>query len=295
MVITNKRTDEKESVPCGKCPQCLSRRISGWSFRLMQEERVSDSSYFITLTYDTDHVPLTDRGYMGLSKRDVQLFFKKLRKAHSKSEPNGSPIKYYACGEYGEKTYRPHYHAIIYNIKPELMFGHQERLLLKMSDYDGASQVKCKQWENGLVTVGKVSLASVGYTLKYMCKEKRIPLHRNDDRLPEFSLMSKKLGASYLNAAMEKWHKADLLNRMYVNIEGGKKAAMPRYYKNKIYTDDERSIIAGFQKGKIEMETIDAISKYTGNSSYAWEKRQAIIAAKRQMQTNSKSRQKINA
>lgn len=294
MVITNKRTDEKESVPCGKCPMCLSRRISAWSFRLMQEDKKSDSSFFLTLTYDTDHVPLTDRGYMGLSKRDVQLFFKKLRKAHSKSEPNGQPIKYYACGEYGGKTYRPHYHAIIFNIKLELMFDKQARILLHMSQYDGQSQVTCKQWDKGLVTVGMVSHASVGYTLKYMCKEKRIPLHRNDDRLPEFPLMSKKLGANYIDAAMIKWHKADLLNRMYINIDGGKKAAMPRYYKNKIYTDDERSIIAGFQKGKIEMETIKSISEYTGNSSYAWEKRQAVIAAKRQMYTKNAQRQKVN-
>lgn len=80
---------------------------------------------------------------------------------------------------------------------------------------------------------------------------------------------------------------------MFINIGDGKKAAMPRYYKGKIYTDDERSIISGYQKGKIEVETIRAISKYTGNSSFAREKSEATKAAKAKMYLNSKQRQKV--
>lgn len=168
ITITIKRTDEKQSVPCGKCPQCLARRISGWSFRLMQEDKKSDSSHFITLTYDTDTVPISDKGYMSLNKRDVQLFFKRLRKAHGKSN-----IKYYACGEYGTKGKRPHYHAILFNANIELLQD---------------------AWRCGQIHYGTVSAASVGYTLKYMCKPSKIPMHKNDDRQPEFSLMSKNWG-----------------------------------------------------------------------------------------------------
>lgn len=170
-----KKDDREYSVPCGKCPQCTARRVSGWSFRLMEEEKVSTSAHFITLTYDTNHIHITPNGFMGLKKRDVQLFFKRLRKAHGKSLAfKGKRIKYYACGEYGGRSMRPHYHIILFNAEIELIQS---------------------AWQLGQVHYGKVSGASVGYTLKYISKPSKIPLHRNDDRVREFALMSKGLAA----------------------------------------------------------------------------------------------------
>lgn len=110
---------------------------------------------------------------MDLSKRDIQLFLKRLRKAHESHRGQMQPIKYYAVGEYGGITGRPHYHIILFNADIELIQD---------------------AWQNGQVHYGKVSGASVGYTLKYMTKPSRIPMHRNDDRTKEFSLMSKGLG-----------------------------------------------------------------------------------------------------
>lgn len=171
-----KKDDREYAVPCGKCPECTARRVSGWSFRLMQEEKNSISAHFITLTYDTNHVHITPNGFMGLKKRDLQLFFKRLRKAHAKDLAfGGKRIKYYACGEYGGRTLRPHYHVILFNAKCELIQG---------------------AWQLGSVHYGKVSGASVGYTLKYISKPSKIPMHRNDDRLKEFALMSKGLAAA---------------------------------------------------------------------------------------------------
>lgn len=176
ITITNKRTDEKTSVPCGKCPKCLARRISGWSFRLMQEDKQSSSSYFITLTYDTTTVPISPSGYMSLSKEHLQLFFKRLRKK------NSNQLKYYVCGEYGGRTMRPHYHLLLFN-----------------ADKNTVQDA----WGHGAIDIGTVSAASVGYTLKYMCKPSKVPVHRNDDRLPEFALMSKNLG---LTTSPLKWY-----------------------------------------------------------------------------------------
>lgn len=167
ITITIKRTDEKQSVPCGKCPQCLARRISGWSFRLMQEEKISSSSYFITLTYDEKSAVRTKNNFLSLDKRHIQLFLKKLRKK------NNAQLKYYCAGEYGTITMRPHYHIIMYNVDIETILP---------------------TWNMGHVDYGTVTGASIGYTLKYMCKPHKIPMHRNDDRVPEFSLMSKNWG-----------------------------------------------------------------------------------------------------
>lgn len=240
----NQQIGKTQCFPCGKCIDCKARRVSAWSFRLTEEEKKSETSYFITLTYDTTQSHITKAGFLTLYKRDVQLFFKRLRKKHAASpHTNCGVIKYFAVGEYGNKTRRPHYHVIIFNVKLELMLSYQDQLVLKYSDYDGKIPVKCEQWDHGHVTVGKVTGASVGYSLKYISKKKTVPLHRNDDRQPEFSLMSKRLGMSYLTEEIILWHKADVENRIYLNIAGGKKASMPRYYKQKIYSDEEKEKI----------------------------------------------------
>lgn len=176
----------------------------------MQEQKQSVTAHFITLTYDTKHVPITRNGFMELKKKDLQLFFKRLRKAQGPA----LQIKYYAAGEYGTKTKRPHYHIIMFNANIALI---------------------SPAWNLGEVHYGEVTGASVGYTLKYMSKPSCIPMHRNDDRLKEFSLMSKQLGANYLTPQMITWHTNDLVNRTYCNLTDGKKITMPRYYKNKIY------------------------------------------------------------
>jgi len=215
-------TNEKIPVPCGKCPPCMKRRTSGWSFRLVKEGDVSNSALFVTLTYDTKYVPITKKGYLTLCKDDVQRFFKRLRKLTTEK------IKYFIVGEYGTQKMRPHYHIILFNANREMI----ARAWAK----DGR--------ELGSIFIGDVSEASIGYTLKYMQKPGKIPIHQNDDRQKEFQLMSKGLGKSYLTQKMIKWHKEDLEQRMYIPMKDGKKIAMPRYYKDKMYSESEKNRIA---------------------------------------------------
>ena len=208
-------------LPCGKCPPCKKRRTSGWSFRLVKEGERSNSALFITLTYDTEYVPITKNGFMNLDLQDLQKFFKRLRKKTNEK------LKYYAVGEYGSQKKRPHYHIILFNANKEHILD--------------AWTINSKPI--GFCHIGNVSAASIGYTLKYMCKESKIPIHQNDDRKKEFAVMSKGLGKNYMSEQMIKWHKNDLLNRMFVPIEDGKKIAMPRYFKDKIYTEQEKDKI----------------------------------------------------
>ena len=84
-------------VPCGKCAACLTNKRKEWTFRLNQELHVSSSSFFITLTYDDEHIPVTEEGLPTFSKRDIQLFIKRLRKNTNRK------ISYYIVSEYGEK------------------------------------------------------------------------------------------------------------------------------------------------------------------------------------------------
>lgn len=212
---------DRLNVPCGKCPACLQNRRNEWSFRLNEESKVSSSAFFITLTYNDDNVPGE------LSKRDLNLFLKRLRAYSVKSDTKllkdkknvlnrlemTSTIKYYAIGEYGELNNRPHYHIIIFNLPLDIELE--------------------KIWKKGFIKVGNVESASIHYVTGYVMKrydnyrEKQVP----------FAVMSKGLGASYLSRAYD-WHKSE--GRFYVINEFGSKQRIPRCYKNKIFNVVEK-------------------------------------------------------
>jgi hypothetical protein len=221
----------------------LSRRTSVWTFRLKTHAKNAITSYFITLTYDTRFVPISSKGYLTLCKRDVQLYFKKLRKAHGKDH---EPIKYYLAGEYGSKTFRPHYHIILFNALEEYIQ---------------------KSWDKGEIHIGELTEASAAYTAKYINKGKIIPMHKNDDRVPEFSLMSKKLGLNYLSEKIIHYHRADI-ERNYITLEDGKKISLPRYFREKIWTENERRKQADILAQKFkEIEDQKEQEYYTKNQT----------------------------
>lgn len=226
------RGKEKIPVPCGKCPVCLQRRASSWAIRLEEHQKTNGRAHFLTLTYSQP--PITKNGYMTLVKRDWQLFIKRLRRAH----PKNTEIRYYACGEYGSIRWRPHYHAIIFGIDADLIIR-----AWREKDVDEQYDKKTLQlpgipgiWEAD----PDVNEANTMYVTKYMTKGKRIPLHSKDDRLPEFSLMSKNLGKSFLTPEMIKYYQSNPEN-MYVTREGGVKVAMPRYYRDRIFSEEQRA------------------------------------------------------
>lgn len=252
-----KSKDRKVPVPCGKCPACLKRRANGWAFRLKQHEKICQTAKFITLTYDTEHVPFTEKGFMTLDKTDFQKFMKRLRKHHTMNNLSDK-ISYYAVGEYGSNTMRPHYHAIVFNMEPELLL---------------------KSWTKGQIHIGDVTGASIAYTCKYINKGKVIPVHINDDRVPEFSLMSKKLGANYLTPQMLKYHQDDI-SRNFVLLEEGIKVAMPRYYREKIYTPEQREQQGMLIKSSVldtERKALESyVSKGNDIDRYDYDKFQSI-------------------
>lgn len=218
-IIVRYNQPDEQRVACGKCAPCIKKRVSCWSFRLDKQAEISVSALFVTLTYDNEHVPFSRRGLLTLDKTDLQKFFKRLRKIHKGDQP----IKYYACGEYGARTYRPHYHIILFNS------NHADVIQAWSLDGKAIGHVNFRPAEHN----------AIGYTLKYITKEKKVGRHHLDDRAKEFSLMSKGLGANYITAEMIGWHQADLLNRMYCPLKDGMKAPMPRYYKDRIYAPEQ--------------------------------------------------------
>ena len=95
-------------IPCGRCIECRLKRSREWANRCMLELPYHESSYFLTLTYDDNHLRYGDvhdeNGFLvqnpTLYKKDLQDFFKRLRKNYKYD----NHLKYYACGEYGDNT-----------------------------------------------------------------------------------------------------------------------------------------------------------------------------------------------
>lgn len=227
-------------VPCGKCPNCLKRRAAQWIFRLKQQDKISSSAHFVTLTYGEEHVPLSPNGFMTLNKDDVQKFFKLLRKKNGRR----STIKYYLAAEYGTTFKRPHYHVILFNALEK--------------------DVR-EAWKHGGVDIGQVSGASVGYTTGYVHKGKVVPEHKRDDRQPEFSLMSKGLGLNYINENTKKYHWDDP-TRMYIVESGNTKVAMPRYYRDRLYIEEDIKSLGKILRYKIEEKEQKKMSDFVART-----------------------------
>lgn len=191
------------TFPCGKCAACLSNLRDSWKFRLQKEADSALSSWFLTLTYSDETVPLN-----GVDKTALQLYFKRFRKNNPKVK-----LRYYAIGEYGGTTLRPHYHACVFldvmEFKPEAFEN---------------------DWYNGHVHVCLCSPATIGYIANYHTVKK---FSAPPDKNPAFSLMSRKpgIGASYLEHS-------DAIRDVDMTFTyiAGSPYVIPRYYQDKLYT-----------------------------------------------------------
>ena len=203
------------TVPCGTCYDCKKKRSSQWSFRLEQEMVHHDYRYFVTLTYSDESLVYGEGDNPTLVKKDLQNYFKRLRKITPR------PIKYYAVGEYGTQFKRPHYHIILMGAKPQQI---------------------CDAWTLndipiGNVDIGDITPASIRYVTNYVMK----PSHKKHGIENEFSLMSKGLGKSYMSEKIVKYYHETL--NPYITLKDGIKRPMPRYYKDKIFSKEQKKQI----------------------------------------------------
>lgn len=208
--------DKFVPVPCGKCPTCLKRRLASWSFRLEVESLNWSKQFFVTLTYDTEFVPISPNGFLTLDKTHPTKFFKRLRNLSGR-------MRYYLCGEYGTRRKRPHYHLILFGTDRL----HEDDIVSCWTDPETKRPY-------GNVYFGKVEAGSIRYTVQYYDKGEWQPQHRRDDRVPEFSRMSKGIGSSFLTPKMVRYFLANP-DTSYIYDKEGRKIAIPQYYKKRLY------------------------------------------------------------
>lgn len=205
-------------VPCGHCAFCRSQRQTQWAARLLCESDTHESACFVTLTYNNDNLPEDN----GLHKDELQRFFKRLRWYLSQDpRTKGRKIKYFACGEYGSKyfTNRPHYHMIIFGLKPPRDY--------KNIRPDEDADFILDAWDKGFVTVEPVSWETCRYVVKYLFKQETEKDY--DGRQPPFRLSSLGLGKEYLYKHLEEIKKKGCLK-----VDKNLTIGLPRYFLNKI-------------------------------------------------------------
>ena len=165
-------------VPCGNCEACALDHAKIWQMRLSCEDASSVNSYFLTLTYNDENLPSNYQ----LKKDDLQKFIRSLKDFLS-DRFNFNGLRYYACGEYGGKTGRPHYHMIIFNCpvltldfknffgKDFMVEKHNVGKSFNGVDIFHVNWID-KLWNKGFVSIAPTSSKVFGYVARY-CNKKR--------------------------------------------------------------------------------------------------------------------------
>ena len=224
------------SIPCGQCIGCRLEKSRQWAIRCSLESQLYQNSYFLTLTYDDEHLPKSG----SLVPDDLQKFLKKLRR-YLEYHGSDKKIRFFACGEYGDNFLRPHYHAIIFNLD----ISDLKRFSTSFSgDIYYTSETINQIWKNGYVIIGEVTFESCAYVARYVTKKmtgSQADFYY-EGRQPEFVRMSRRPG---IGSAWLDQYKSDVYPHDYIVIRDGIKVKPPKYF-DKLFESiapDEMSMI----------------------------------------------------
>lgn len=224
------------SIPCGQCIGCRLEKSRQWAIRCSLESQLYQNSYFLTLTYDDEHLPKSG----SLVPDDLQKFLKRLRR-YVEYHGSDKKIRFFACGEYGDNFLRPHYHAIIFNLDISDLKSFSTSF---SGDIYYTSETINQIWKNGYVIIGEVTFESCAYVARYVTKKmtgSQADFYY-EGRQPEFVRMSRRPG---IGSAWLDQYKSDVYPHDYIVIRDGIKVKPPKYF-DKLFESiapDEMSMI----------------------------------------------------
>uniref|UniRef100_A0AAU8BA49 Replication initiator protein n=1 Tax=Dulem virus 101 TaxID=3145578 RepID=A0AAU8BA49_9VIRU len=231
-------------VPCGKCLACRIAKRREWSLRLTHQMTVQPDCIFLTLTYNDDNLPKDGN----INKRSVQLFMKRFRKRF------GRGIKYFLCGEYGDDTFRPHYHSIIFGVGLQNYLGSCQSVISFFRHGFRYFSVISDIWPYGYCVVSSVSVDTISYVCGYVTKKIRGSLEKYKKlglkQMP-FQLQSQGLGLDFILQENQSFR----LQREMFTYFKGHKCSLPRYYRKKL------SIIGEDMKPLVEKSQMEVFKK----------------------------------
>lgn len=284
--IRNMMYKRYDLIPCGQCIGCRLEYSRQWASRIMLEAKNSKNNWFVTLTYDDMNVPsktVLDQEtgelneYLNLQKEDLQKFMKKLRR-HYEYHYGLTNIRYYAAGEYGSLTMRPHYHACIFNMPID-----GEKLKFYKNNENGDALFTCEEieeiWGKGFVTIGELTYESAGYTARYITKKQfgkgTDEYYKGRER--EFSIMSRKpgIGRMYFEKNKEKIYRNDEIPMR------GRMIKPPRYFDGIMKEEDPEKMQTIKNRRKMMSDKLDTLKD--AQTLYSRQERREIEERTKQM------------
>lgn len=207
----------------------------------MLESLCHTDSFFLTLTYTDETLPVSIGSNTGLSlatlrPKDLQDWLKRFRVA---IEP--LRIRFYACGEYGETSDRPHYHVCVFGfpgcqrVRTKTVFG------TSVPDAENCCptcRLVHRTWGKGHIYVGELTKDSAQYTAAYTVKKLT---SRSDPKLlgrhPEFGRQSQGIGRDAMwdvASQMMRYGLDDLDDVPSALRHGGRELPLGRYLMRKL-------------------------------------------------------------
>lgn len=169
---------------CGQCMPCRFNKRRIWSHRIMLEAGQYSDNTFVTLSYADDMLPHDG----SVVPKHLQDWLKRLRKAY---EP--SRLRFFAVGEYGDVSQRPHYHAALFNF-PNCIHG-QSSYTARRDRCCTWCNLVADTWTKGNVFLGTLEPSSAGYIAGYVTKKLTAAGSSDlEGRHPEFARMSLRPG-----------------------------------------------------------------------------------------------------
>lgn len=272
--------DDYIKVACGHCPACDLIRINHWKTRAKAELKYSLNGFFITLTYNNDHLPFDpETGISTLRKIDYQRFLKKVRSRYSYELKNSlafiskrKSIRYILCGEYGSKNSRPHYHICLFNVPAFAGVSVKNHLI------DVCSQAWRDENKNsmGNIYVGELKMGAIDYVVSYIAG-KRFGFDGRGRQVP-FLEMSRRPGIGYdYIERMSDYHHSSA-ERMLTMPKNFNNKSMPTYFKKKLFNNAELRQIANDLKEQFEDRRIKEDAEYLLQGVDPLEARKARMA-----------------
>lgn len=222
-------------VPCGHCALCMSKQARDWAFRVQAEAENSGFVYNVLLTYSDKHLEFDSQGRPVLVKAHLSQFMKRFR--DRLVHKFGARLRFFACGEYGGKYGRPHYHMILFSdvdLCKEDTRGHNNLLFT----YEELFQ----SWKKGFVKISRYN-GEVGKMTRYMTQYMLVSDGKSTKRKP-FRHMSRRpaIGACWLDKNKRTVDKMLKSEKFCVTPKGYERPiALPTYYKQKLMSAEMKS------------------------------------------------------
>lgn len=230
-------------IPCRNCIGCRLDYSRQWANRGYLESLRNNNNYFVTLTYDDEHMKILDEittseniTYVNggdwngcLEPEELTKFIKRFRKGIN-NKYGIEKIKYMACGEYGGKTQRPHYHLILFNCPLPTETFYNSRIQNKNIYWQ--NKVIEKYWDKGISNITEASWNTIAYVARYITKKingKYSEDHyAQNGQIKEFFRVSKGVGREYYEANKDKIYSTDEI--IVKNKNGHNRTKPPKYF-----------------------------------------------------------------